>query len=45
MNQMLPVLKVAVLGQKGPLEEGEIDRTKDYARELAIELKQSKSEG
>src|SRR4030043_1634926 len=30
MNQRLPVLKAAVLGQKGPLKEGEIDRTKDY---------------
>ncbi len=39
MNQLLPVLKAAVLGQKGPLKEGEIDRTKDYARELASKLK------
>jgi menaquinone-dependent protoporphyrinogen IX oxidase len=39
MNQLLPVLKAAVLGQKGPLQEGEIERTKDYARELAIKLK------
>jgi hypothetical protein len=39
MNQLLPVLKALVLGQKGPLVEGEIDRTKDYARELAIKLK------
>jgi menaquinone-dependent protoporphyrinogen IX oxidase len=43
MNQLLPVLKAAVLGQKGPLEEGEIQRTKDYARELAIKLKQEKA--
>ena len=42
MNQLLPVLKAAVLGQKGPLQEGEIDRTKDYARELAIKLKREK---
>jgi hypothetical protein len=27
------------LGQKGPLKEGEIERTKDYARELANRLK------
>ena len=40
MNQLLPVLKAVVLGQKGPLKEGEIDRTKDYARELAIKLKE-----
>ena len=40
MNQLLPVLKAVVLGQKGPLKEGEIDRTKDYARELAVKLKE-----
>jgi len=39
MNQLLPVLKALVLGQKGPLVEGEIDRTKDYARQLAAKLK------
>ena len=42
MNQLLPVLKALVLGQKGPLKEGEIERTKDYARELAIKLKEEK---
>jgi len=40
MKQLLPVLKALVLGQKGPLVEGEIDRTKDYARELAVKLKE-----
>ena len=39
MNQLLPVLKAVVLGMKGPLQEGEIQRTKEYARELAIKLK------
>ncbi len=39
MNQLLPVLKAVVLGQKGPLQEGEIERAKEYARRLAIELK------
>ncbi len=39
MNELLPALKAVVLGQKGPLREGEIERTKDYARELAIRLK------
>ncbi|HVP41260.1 MAG TPA: flavodoxin domain-containing protein [Candidatus Krumholzibacteriaceae bacterium] len=39
MNQLLPVLKALVLGQKGPLVEGEIGRTKEYANRLAIELK------
>ncbi len=42
MSELLPVLKAAVLGQKGPLKEGEIERTKDYARELAIKLKEEK---
>ena len=40
MNQLLPVLKALVFGQKGPLKEGEIDRTKDYARELTTKLKE-----
>jgi menaquinone-dependent protoporphyrinogen IX oxidase len=40
MNQLLPVLKAVVLGQKGPLQEGEIERTKEYAKELAIKLKE-----
>jgi menaquinone-dependent protoporphyrinogen IX oxidase len=40
MNQLLPVLKAVVLGWKGPLQEGEIERTKEYARELAAKLKQ-----
>jgi menaquinone-dependent protoporphyrinogen IX oxidase len=42
MNQLLPVLKATVLGQKGPLIEGEIERTKDFARELALKLKEEK---
>ena len=40
MNQVLPVLKATVLGWKGPLVEGEIERTKVYTRELAIKLKE-----
>jgi menaquinone-dependent protoporphyrinogen IX oxidase len=39
MNQLLPVLKALVIGQKGPIVEGEIDRTKDYASQLAARLK------
>ena len=39
MNQLLPVLKAVVLGWKGPLQEGEIERAKEYSRELAIKLK------
>lgn len=42
LSQVLPVLKVAVLGQKGPLVEGEIDRTKLYAKDLAAKLKKIK---
>lgn len=39
MNQLLPVLKAHVVGQKGPLVEGEIDRTKVYARDTLTKLK------
>ena len=39
MKQLLPVLKALVLDWKGPLVEGEIDRTKDYAKQLAAKLK------
>ena len=42
MTQLLPVLKAVVFGQKGPLQDGEIGRTKDYARELALKLKREK---
>ena len=42
MNQLVPVLKAAVEGQRGPLIEGEIQRAKDYVRELAIKLKEEK---
>jgi flavodoxin len=39
MNQLLPVLKALVFDQKGPLKEGEIQRAKDYAKQLAAKLK------
>ena len=39
MNQLLPVLKAVVLGMKGPLQEGEIERAREYARKLATEFK------
>ena len=39
MNQILPVLKGVVLGWKGPLQDGEIERTKEFASKLAAELK------
>jgi menaquinone-dependent protoporphyrinogen IX oxidase len=41
MNQLLPVLKAAVVGWKGPLLKNEIERTKDYAREIAAKLKET----
>lgn len=37
--QALPVLKAVVFGGKGPLKDGEVQRAKDYARELALKLK------
>lgn len=43
MTEVLPVLKGLVQGWKGPLVEGEVERTKDYARELAIKLKEGKA--
>jgi menaquinone-dependent protoporphyrinogen IX oxidase len=40
MSQLLPVLKALVEAKlKGTLLEGEIDRAKDYARQLATKLK------
>jgi menaquinone-dependent protoporphyrinogen IX oxidase len=41
MNQLLPVLKALVEAKlKGTLLEGEIDRAKDYATQLATKLKE-----
>ena len=39
MNQLLAALKAVVSGWEGPLREGEIERARDYATELAIHLK------
>ncbi len=39
MNQLVPVLKALVIEMKGPIVEGEIERTKEYATELAAKLK------
>ena len=39
MRQLLPVLKSAVHDMKGPLEEGEVEKAREYARRLAAELK------
>lgn len=41
--QLFPVLKAAVLGQKGPLVEGEVERTREYARQIGSKLKEEKS--
>ena len=41
MNQLLPVLKGLVQGWKGPLVDGEIERTKNYANEMATKLKEN----
>jgi hypothetical protein len=43
MKQLLPVLKAVVFGHKGPLKEGEIERAKDYAKEITIKLKRQKA--
>jgi len=40
MSQLLPVLKALVFEMRGPLIEGEIKRTKEYARRLAVILKE-----
>jgi menaquinone-dependent protoporphyrinogen IX oxidase len=40
MNQLLPVLKALVESKlKGTLLEGEVDKAKDYSRQLAAKLK------
>jgi menaquinone-dependent protoporphyrinogen IX oxidase len=41
MSQLMPVLKALVIGQKGPIVDGEIERTKEYARELSAKLNRS----
>jgi len=40
MNQLLPVLKALVFEMKGPLVEGEVERTREYAKSLAAKLKE-----
>jgi len=39
----LPVLKALVLGWKGPLVDGEVDRAKGYATQLASKLKEEEA--
>ncbi len=39
MNQLLPVLKAQVIGQKGPIVDGEIEKAKNFASDLAAKLK------
>jgi menaquinone-dependent protoporphyrinogen IX oxidase len=38
MKELLPVLKASVIGMKGPLVEGEVERARKYAMELAGRL-------
>lgn len=38
MTQALPVLKAVVFGMKGPLQQGEIERIRDYARQFETAL-------
>lgn len=45
MSQQLPVLKSIVMGMEGPLKEGEVERARDYARELALKLKEVPQSG
>jgi menaquinone-dependent protoporphyrinogen IX oxidase len=40
MSQLVPVLKALVHEMKGPLLEGELERTKEYAKGLATKLKE-----
>ena len=40
MIEVSPVLKAEVIGMKGPLGAHEIDRTRDYAKALALRLKE-----
>ena len=39
MRLLQPVLKSVVIGWKGPMQEGEIERAKEYAKQLASQLK------
>ena len=39
MRLVQPVLKAVVLGWKGPMQEGEIERAKEYAKKLTVDLK------
>ncbi len=41
MRQLLPVLKALVINQKGPLVDGQIERTKDFAKQIAAKLKET----
>ena len=38
MRLLQPVLKSVVIGWKGPMQEGEIERAEEYAKELAEHL-------
>lgn len=38
MTQVVPVLKSIVIGWKGPMQEGEIERAREYAREIGNKI-------
>ena len=40
LRQAMPVLKALVLDMKGPLVEGELERVKEYGRDLAGKFKE-----
>ena len=42
MSELSPVMRAVVSGQKGPLKDGEVDRTREYAKQLAAKLKEEK---
>jgi len=44
LNQIMPVLKTAVLGVKGPLKDGEIERIKEYTRGLVAKLREKQGQ-
>lgn len=39
LKQLQPELKAIVSGMKGPLKDGEIEKAKEYAKKLVLEIK------
>jgi flavodoxin len=40
MTELAPILRAVVLGIKGPLVQGEIERAREYAKELSAKLEE-----